>query len=210
MSHADPVVYVVDDDLHARESVCALVQSMGVNSVGYQSAEAFLADYDPEQSGCVVTDLRMKGMSGVELQKQLIHLECTLPVILMTAYAKTPVTVEVIKKGAVTVLEKPYDDDDLWTAIRNALQQERETRNESIRRRELRDRLTRLTPSEREVLDRIVDGKANKKIAAEIGVSLRTVENRRHEVFEKMGANSVADLVKVVLEAKSCVPSNRP
>ena len=133
-------------------------------------------------------------------------MNCTLPVILMTAYAKTPVTVEVIQKGAVTVLEKPYDDDDLWNAIRSALSQEQEARKRNTRRREIRERLTMLTANERAVLERMVEGKANKEIAAELEVSLRTIENRRHDVFRKMGAGSLAELVRDVIEAECGSP----
>ncbi|MHC4403772.1 MAG: response regulator transcription factor, partial [Planctomycetota bacterium] len=165
------------------------------------SAEAFLDAYVEGRPGCLVTDVRMLGMSGLELQEELNRRNIQLPVIVLTAYPRTPLTVRAIQAGAVTLLEKPYEDDNLWDAIRKALARDAATRPEHERRREIRRRASLLGPAEHEVMQRIVRGKPNKAIARQLDVSVRTVENRRREVFRKMRADSVAQLVRLVIEA---------
>jgi FixJ family two-component response regulator len=197
----EPTVFVVDDDEQARKSVCALVRSMGIQAESFASAEEFLDRYEGRRQGCLVTDVRMLGMSGLELQEELNRRNALLPIIVLTAYARTPLTVRAVKAGAVTVLEKPYEDDDLWDAIRNALAEDAAGRALHQRRQQLRRRIARLSPSERKVMELIVQGKPNKSIAKLLDVSVRTVENRRREVFEKMEAQSVAELVRMVIEA---------
>jgi FixJ family two-component response regulator len=196
-----PTIFVVDDDEQARTSVCALVRSMGLPAEAFSSAEEFLASYREPRPGCLVVDVRMLGMSGLELQEELNRRNVLLPVIVLTAYARTPVTVRAMKAGAVTLLEKPYQDDDLWDAIRKALAHDAARRSEHERRQQIRRRAARLTPAEREVMALIVQGKPNKAIASQLDVSVRTVENRRREVFTKMEAESVADLVRLAIEA---------
>jgi two-component system response regulator FixJ len=198
----EPVVFVVDDDAQARKSVCALAQSMGINSEQFASAEEFLAQYCKGRTGCLVTDLRMLGMNGLELQEQLLKRRIFLPVIILTAYGRTATTVRAVKAGAVTVLDKPYADDDLWDAIRAALTEETSWRTKCERRQMIRSRLERLTPMERHVLDMIVQGNLNKAIAKELNVSLRTIENRRQEIYLKMQVNSTAELIRIALEAE--------
>lgn len=197
----EPTVFVVDDDELARTSVCALVRSMGIRAESFSSAEEFLNHYVEGRPGCLVTDVRMLGMSGLELQERLRELDIRLPVIVMTAYAKTPLTVRAIQGGAVTLLEKPCGEDELWDAIRKALSQDINGRATHQRVQELRRRIERLTPTQRKVMDLIVAGKANKVIAMELDISVRTVEARRQEVFVKMQSDSVAELVRLVLEA---------
>jgi FixJ family two-component response regulator len=201
MTGHEPTVFVVDDDEQARKSVCALVGSMGIAAQSFASAEQFLDGYVPGSPGCVVADVCMVGMSGIELQEELASRNVFLPVIILTAYARTPLTVRAVQAGAVTVLEKPYEEDDLWNAIRKALAQDTEKRTEHQRREEIRRRLQQLTPDERKVLEMIVAGKLNKVIAKEMDVSIRTVENRRREVFAKMQVRSVAELVRLAIEA---------
>jgi len=196
-----PIVFVVDDDEQARMSVCALVQSMGLRAKAFSSAEEFLASYHEAGPACLVVDVRMLGMSGLELQEELNRRNVLLPVIVLTAYAQIPMTVRAIKAGAVTLLEKPYEEDDLWDAIRRALAHDAARRPEHERRQEIRGRAGRLTPAERQVMRMIVQGKANKAIARQLDVSVRTVENRRREVFRKMQADSVAELVRLAIEA---------
>jgi FixJ family two-component response regulator len=198
---AEPTVFVVDDDRQARESVCALVRSLGVRAESFSSAEEFLEAYEPHLPGCLVTDVRMFGMSGIELQQKLREDGVPIPVIVITAYARTPVTVKAMQHGALTLLEKPYEEDELWDAIRKALAIDAAGRQQFERRQELRDRLAGFSPKEREVLDAVVAGKPNKTIARELDVSIRTVENRRRDVFAKMKADSVAELVRMVIEA---------
>ncbi|MBI1314300.1 response regulator [bacterium] len=194
-----PVVYVVDDDDLARRSVCALVQSMGISAVSFASAEEFLNAYEPDAPGCLVTDVRMLGMSGLELQQELIDRAISLPVIVMTAFPRTPMTVEVIQKGAVTVLEKPYVDDDLWDAIRKALALDKDVRQQREEQERVRQRFALLTDREVEVLNLIMEGRSNKQIAAALKVSIRTVENRRSSIFARTQTSSLAELIQLRL-----------
>lgn len=207
----DPTVFVVDDDEEACASVCALVRSMGLPARAFASAEEFLADYSEDQPGCLVTDYRMVGMNGIQLQERLLEQNLTLPVIVLTAFARTPLTVQAIKNGALTMLDKPYDDDELWDAIRRGLALDRQRREARDRVAQMQRRLERLTESERLVMDQVVDGVPNKVIANRLQVSVRTVENRRHEVFQKMNAESVAELVRIVVELREAglVPPKR-
>jgi RNA polymerase sigma factor (sigma-70 family) len=200
--HPNAVVHVVDDHELARNSVCALVESMGIKAIVYASAEEFLESYRSGPPGCLVTDVRMLGMSGIELQERLAADGIDLPVVVITAYANTPLTVRAMRAGAVTLLEKPCNDNDLWDAIREALELNESQRSLARRRQEIRQHLEQLTPQERDVLDRIVAGKLNKVIARELDVSIRTVENRRHNIFRKLRAESVAELVRLVLECE--------
>ena len=194
-------VYVVDDDERARESVCALVGSMGLRSHAFASGEQFLDVHHHDMSGCLVTDIRMLGMSGLELQAALSAMGSILPVVVLTAFASTPLTVQAIQQGAVTLLDKPYQDDDLWNAIRKALAQDARKRVEAAHRQAIRKRIAELTRSERAVLSYVVAGKPNKVIANRLDVSVRTVENRRSEIYTKLQVHSIVDLVKMVIEA---------
>ena len=198
---AEPTVFVVDDDELARMSVCALVRSMGIRAESFSSAEEFLEQYQKGAPGCLVTDVRMLGMSGLQLQEKLQEFNISLPVIVMTAHARVPMTVRAMKRGAVTLLEKPCEDNELWDAIREALAQDAATRQQSERREQYRRRLAKLTPTENEVMELVVAGEQNKVIAKRLGVSIRTVEARRHEVYRKIDIDSVAELVRVVIEA---------
>jgi two-component system, LuxR family, response regulator FixJ len=195
----EPTVFIVDDDPHARESVRALVRSMGMPAVVFHSAEDFLSRYDHEP-GCLITDYRMEGINGIEMQEELRRRSCHLPVIVVTAYARTQLTVRAMQNGAITLLDKPYDDDDLWQAIREALATDSKHRALQNKHAEIRQRLQRLTSKEHAVLDLIIQGKANKTMASELSVSLRTIENRRRSIFSKFEANSVAELVSLVLK----------
>lgn len=195
-------VFVVDDDANLRDSVCALVSSMGWPCKVFASAEEFLAGYVAGERGVLVVDLRMPGMSGLDLQAELARRGCHLPVIILTAYARTATTVRAMQAGAVTMIDKPYHDDDLWDAIRTAIDKEEAIWRASRRRREISDRIATLTPEERRVAQLLVDGKQNKAIAQQMGIAVRTVEKRRHDVLAKMHADSLADLVRLFLEAQ--------
>ncbi len=197
----EPTVFVVDDDELARASVCALVQSMGVRAESFCSAEEFLESYADDRPGCLVTDVRMLGMSGIELQQRLQELDIPLPVVVMTAHAKVPMTVRAMRAGAVTLLEKPCGENELWDAIRKALAQDTEHRDTDVRRRELRHRIDGLTPTQRSVMDHIVAGRSNRWIAQQLDLGLRTVETRRQNIFKQLQAESVAELVQLVIEA---------
>lgn len=194
-------VFIVDDDKHARESVSALARSMGVDTKDFDSAEAFL-DFYQGDPGCLVTDYRMRGMNGLELQESLIKRGMLLPMIIVTAFARTAITVQAIKNGAVTLLDKPYDDDKLWQAIRTALTQDEQARQRSQADLEAKARLDSLNEKEAQVLELILSGTSNKTMATELEVSLRTIENRRRKIFSKMGVETVAELVGMVLRVR--------
>lgn len=194
-------VFVIDDDEASRLSVCALATSMHVPSTCFASAEEFLASFDPDRPGCIVADVRMPGASGVDLLEILEQRGVRIPVIIVTAFADTPLAVKAMKGGAVTFLEKPCSNHDLRDAIREALARDAANRAGEETRREMRSRLAKLTADERRVLSMLVEGKPNKAIARELDVSLRTVESRRHNVFAKTGTSTVAELVKLVIAA---------
>ena len=198
-----PTVYIVDDDDASRESVEMLLAEMKVAFKSYASAESFLEHYRGERPGCLVTDIRMLEMSGLELQEELQRRGTTLSVVVVTGYADTPVIVRAIKNGAVTLLQKPCRPHELWDAIREGLAKDAESYERERHQKELLARLESLTPAEREVLDMIVEGVPNKAIAKRLDISVRTVEVRRQHVFTKLKANSVAELVQLVIRAQS-------
>ena len=206
---SESTVYVVDDDPQARDSVCALARSMGVPAINFDSAESFL-DFYQGQPGCVVTDYRMTGINGLELQESLLELGSELPLIVVTAYARTSMTVQAIKNGAITLLDKPYDDDNLWQAIRTALAEDEYRRRQKQEGSEDRQRIENLSDKEREVLDLMLQGTSNKVMAAKLDVSLRTIENRRRKVFSKLRVETVAELVALVLKARSQPTGDAP
>lgn len=174
---------------------------MGVPSQAFHSAEAFLDQYRGEP-GCLVVDLRLPGLSGLELQEELRDRGLPIPVVLITANARTAIVVRAMRSGAVTVLDKPCDEEALWEAIRDGLTRDRIQREQHAAREELSRQIGALSPSELEVLHRVVEGVANKDIARELGASVRTIENRRHSVFTKLGVHSLAELVSRYHEAK--------
>lgn len=194
-------VYVVDDDQQARKAVLSLVKAMGVSAIPYASAEEFLNNYDGRRPACLVTDVRMLGMSGLELQERLNELGINISVVVLTAFASTPTTVRAMRNGALTLMEKPCDDDELWDAVRMGLQVDQQNWEMQQSREELLQRFESLTPKERQVLEYIVAGDANKVVARKLDVSIRTVENHRQKIFQKMQADSLAELVRMALNA---------
>lgn len=194
-----PVIFVVDDDDQARKAVMTLLGAMGVETRGFAAAEEFLAFYDGRRPACLVTDVRMLGMSGLELQEELLRRGQSIPVIVLTAFATTTGTVRAMKNGAVTLLEKPCRDDELWEAVRDGLAADRQALTAEESRDDVRRRLQTLTAKEREVLDCITAGDANKIVARKLGCSVRTVELHRRGVFQKMAADSLAELVRMVV-----------
>ncbi len=198
----EPTVYIVDDDQLARDSVRILARSLDLRAETFASAEEFLDHYDPLLSGCLVTDLQMSGMSGMELQENLAEKGIAIPVIIITAHAKTPLTVKAVKKGAVTVLEKPCSDHELSDAIRAAISLDADTRGEAAQQQSFHDRFGSLSEQEQSVLEFMIEGAANKVTARRLGVSIRTVENRRQRIFEKTGTKSLAELIRLVVESR--------
>src|ERR1700724_60753 len=200
MTEPAPIVFVVDDDEAVRNSLCLLLKSLGLAAVPLPAAQEFLSTYRPDQPGCLVLDVRMPGMSGIELQQQLNLRGAVIPVIFITGHGDVPMAVEAMQQGAFDFLQKPFRDQDLIDRIQRALEKDRVNRAELGKRSDLRARHEALTPREREVLALVMSGKANKVMAADLGLSQRTVEVHRARVMEKMGASSLAHLVRMVLD----------
>jgi two-component system, LuxR family, response regulator FixJ len=194
-------VFIVDDDAEVRDSLRLLLESAGLRSHVYGSAREFLADGMPK-FGCVVADIRMPDMSGLELQEEIVRHDAHLPVIIVTAHADVPLAVRAMKAGAIDFIEKPFDDRQLIESIRHAFEVGTKTRNRSAETKSARDRLSLLTSRERAVLDMLVKGRSNKIAAHELGISPRTVEIHRAHIMDKLHAASLSDLVRIVLVAE--------
>ncbi len=208
---AEPTVFVLDDDQAVREALRWLVESVGLAVHTYGSAQAFLDDYDPQQPGCLVLDVRMPGASGIELQEELRDKGSEIPIIFITGHADVATAVRAMKAGAVDFIEKPFSDQLLLDHIHRSIKQDRERRAERERALEIMGRREKLTPRQRRVMDLVADGSSNRLIAQELGISLKTVEAHRAKVMEKMKAHSVAELVKLaaVCEARDCATMRR-
>ena len=201
MKEKPATVFVVDDDEAVRTSLRLLLKSVGLPVETFASAQEFLDQFDPRRAGCLVLDIRMPGMSGLELQQHLNDRHSIMPIVFITGHGDVPMAVEAMQAGAVDFIQKPFRDQDLIDRINRALDKDREMRSELRERDEIRRRMSQLTPREREVLELVTQGKANKVIAGDLNVSQRTVEIHRARVMEKMGANSLAHLVRMVIEA---------
>jgi FixJ family two-component response regulator len=199
---AAPIVYVIDDDDGMRSALSLLLSTVGYKTLVFASPSDFLAHFDPDIHGCLVLDIRMPGMSGLELQQHLNRTGSMLPVIFITGHGDVPMAVQAMKEGAFEFIQKPFRDQDLLDRINHALQQDAESRHNLARRADVVRRLETLTPRERQVMDMVVDGSANKVIAIDLNLSERTVEIHRAKVMEKMGARSVAHLVKLHLSLR--------
>ena len=199
ISTPEQVVYVVDDDEALRDSLVWLLESQGFRVEAHASAEDFLEAWQPEFNGCLLLDVRMPGLSGLELHERLRARYCTLPIIFITGHGDVPMAVAALKKGAVDFIEKPFDDTELLRLVTQCLAREQESRARRRQDAEVARRLDQLTQREREVLDLIITGKLNKQIADVLGISIKTVEVHRARVMEKMGAQSLAELVQNVM-----------
>lgn len=195
----DQQIYIVDDDEALRDSLVWMLESSGYVVAAFDSAEAFLAAWRESMSGCLVLDVRMPGMSGLELFEELGRRRFTLPVIFITGHGDVPMAVSALKKGAADFIEKPFGDQEMLRLIEQCLEQERSSRSKRKLEADTVRRLDHLTQREREVLDLIILGKLNKQIADVLGISIKTVEVHRARVMEKMGAHSLAELVQHVV-----------
>ena len=199
----EPVtVFVVDDDAAVRGSMKLLLKTLDLPAQTFGSAQEFLAAFDAGRHGCLVLDIRMPGMSGLELQEELNARGAMLPIIFITGHGDVPMAVEAMQRGAMDFLQKPFRDQDLLDRITKALEKDRAGRDLLGNRERIGVRMATLTPREREVMALVTQGKANKVIAADLNLSQRTVEIHRAHVMEKMGANSLAHLVRMVIEAQ--------
>jgi two-component system, LuxR family, response regulator FixJ len=200
MKNDAATIMVVDDDAGVRNAMRALLKSVGLNSVLFGSAQEFLAAYQPSQQGCLVLDIRMPGMSGLELQQQLNMRGAVIPVIFMSGHADIPMAVEAMQHGAFDFLQKPFRDQDLLDRIQRAIARDSELRQSLGEHERIRTHLAELTPREREVLELMTQGLQNKSIAQKLAVSPRTIEIHRARVMEKMNAHSVAELVRMMMD----------
>ena len=192
-------VYIVDDDEAMRDSLQWLIESQGLAVRTFAAAERFLAACGDAMAGCIVLDVRMPGMSGLELYEKMNLRRCTLPVIFITGHGDVPMAVSALKKGAVDFIEKPFNDKELLRVIGQCLERESATRQQRQREGEAARRLAGLTEREREVMDLVLAGKLNKQIADGLNISIKTVEVHRARIMDKMGVRSVAELVQAVL-----------
>ena len=201
MMNNKPTVFVVDDDQAIRSSLKWLIESVAMQVKTYESADAFIENYYPGRSGCLLLDVRMPGMSGLELQEYLAEKRINIPVIIITGHGDVPMAIRAMKAGAVDFIEKPFNDELLLESIRHALMLDEQQRDKQSQKAEIATRLARLTPREHEVMAMVTGGKANKEIASALGVSAKTVEAHRARVMEKMQASSLADLVRMAMLA---------
>jgi FixJ family two-component response regulator len=198
MSERDAMVFVVDDDAPMRESLKNLIRSVGLRVELFASAREFLRSKHPDLPSCLVLDVRLPGLSGLDLQKQTGDVGIEIPIVFITGHGDIPMSVRAMKAGAVEFLTKPFRDQDLLDAIEQALEGDRIARDQRAALEELRSRFALLTSREREVMKGVVAGLLNKQIGAELGTSETTVKIHRHQVMEKMGARSLPELVRMV------------
>jgi len=206
----ESVVFIVDDDAVVRRVLTVLVESMQLRPKAYESAREFLDAYDSAQPGCLLLDVRMPGMSGLELLERLAAKRIHPPAILISAHGDVPTVVRGMKAGALTFLEKPCRDYDLWAAIQEALHWDTENRQRLAVSSTVERRISQLTPGEGDVLQMLVRGKSNKAIAAELGLSVRTIEVRRAKVMKKMQAESLAQLVRLIVAVRNTAGERQP
>lgn len=199
----EPIVYIVDDDAEMRSALCRLVRSSGMRAESFVSALEFLSAYHSDRPGCLLLDVQMPHMSGLELQQRLKLEQVDIPIIFLTGYGNVPAAVSAMKLGALDFLEKPFDNEVLLGRLQKAIQMDAANRLTRRRHSQISHRLARLTPREREVMDMLVAGKPNKAIAGLLGVSVRTVETHRANIMGKMQAESLSDLVRMSLDFKT-------
>ena len=197
MGEQPATIFVVDDDQSVREALASLLRSMGLRVELFASAKEFLDSELPDVPSCLVLDIRMPGLSGLDLQKQLTEINLQIPIVFITAHGDIPTSVRAIKAGAVEFLTKPFADEDLLEAIEEALARDTDTRRRQAATADLQSRYSSLTPREREVMSLVVSGMLNKQIAIELGTSEITIKVHRRQVMTKMAADSLADLVRM-------------
>jgi two-component system, LuxR family, response regulator FixJ len=209
MKERSPIVFIVDDDEAVRASLRLLLKSVGLAATALGSAQEFLASHDASQPGCLLLDIRMPGMSGLELQQQLNLRGAIMPVIFITGHGDVPMAVEAMKHGAFDFLQKPFRDQELLERVQRALAKDQENRVALSQHSKIRARLESLTPREREVLELMTRGMPNKVMAADLGISQRTVEIHRARVMEKMAASSLAQAVRMLMDLSQPAAADR-
>ena len=199
MDH-EPIVFVVDDDPAMRESLRWLIESVGISVTTFADAGEFLDKCDPTAPGCLVLDVRMPGMSGLDLQETLEERGISTPIVVITGYGEVPMAVRALKHGAVDFIEKPFSDQQILDSIRQALEVDRKRRSEVREADQLHDLFSLLTPREQQVMDLVVMGKSNKEAAKALGVSPKTIEVHRAHLMDKLRVRSLAELIRVSLD----------
>ena len=198
MTH-NPTVFIVDDDQEVRDAIKLLMDSVGLAAETFESAQDYLERFDPLLNGCLVLDIRMKGMGGLDLQDRLALEETHPPIIIITGHGDVPMAVRAVKAGAVDFIEKPFNDQLLLDAVHRAIELDAERRGRASRLADIQTRVQRLTPREREILEMVVAGNRNKVIAIDLNISQSTVEAHRAKVMEKMEARSLSELMRMML-----------
>ena len=191
------VIAIVDDDLSVRRSLQRLIRSAGWNAESFASAQEFLARPGPGTPSCLVLDLRLPGLSGLDLQKRMAEIGLEIPIVFLTGHGDIPASVQAMKAGAVEFLTKPFDEEDLFQAIKEAIERDQRTRQQRAKKRELKNRYASLTSREQEIMEQVISGKLNKQIAAELSITEFTVKFHRGHIMRKMQADSLADLVRM-------------
>jgi len=191
------VIAIVDDDLSVRRSLQRLIRSAGWNAESFASAQEFLARPGPGTPSCLVLDLRLPGLSGLDLQKRMAEIGLEIPIVFLTGHGNIPASVQAMKAGAVEFLTKPFDEEDLFQAIQEAIERDWRTRQQRAEKRELKNRYASLTSREQEIMEQVISGTLNKQIAAELGITEFTVKFHRGHIMRKMQADSLADLVRM-------------
>jgi FixJ family two-component response regulator len=194
----DSMVHIVDDDAAVRDSLQWLMESVGIAAKAYDSAQAFLRESEKTDGGCLLLDVRLRDMSGLELQRRLIEQEVHLPIIFITGHGEVDMAVQAMKNGAVDFVTKPFDDQKLLDSVQRVLSRSRAISEKSAKRALVRRRLASLSPRERQVLDKVIEGKLNKTIANELNISNKTVEAHRARMMDKMQAHNLAELVRQI------------
>jgi RNA polymerase sigma factor (sigma-70 family) len=195
----EATVLLVDNDPAALRAMLKTVKVVFPRVETFSTSAEFLATYDPDRPSCLVLEVALRGMSGLELQRKLVHDKIAIPIIFVTGHANVAMAVEAMQMGAINFFEKPVQEQRLWDSIRKAIEVDTQNRRRASRRRHAEERLSKLSPGEREVLDLILEGKMNKEIAAELGLSTRTIEDRRAKLMKKMDAQCVVELVRLVM-----------
>ncbi|MHC5073994.1 MAG: response regulator transcription factor [Planctomycetota bacterium] len=210
MDKYEPVVYVVDDEKQIRESLGMLLKTMELSVKMYSNAQDFLKDYNPEQHGCLVLDVRMPGMSGLELQAQLASERINIPIIIITGHGDVPMAVQAIKIGALDFIEKPFREQELLDSIQKAIKLDAKNKENRAEQERWKKIFSTLTPREREIVRELVVGKANKLIAYELGISPKTVDFHRANILDKLGVDSVVELVRLIQKLKIGIEITSP
>ncbi len=195
----EPIIFIIDDDDEVRDAIAFLMESVGLQAETYSSAEIFSDSFDLSRPGCIILDIRMKGMSGLMLQEHLAEQVIHPPIIFITGHGDVPMAVKAIKAGAIDFIQKPFNDQVLLDSVYRAIEVDEQQRGKAQKHAEIKHKMERLTPREREVLDLVVKGHRNKIIADELHISQSTVEVHRSRVMEKMEASSLSDLMRMVL-----------